>query len=575
MDYVAWLRNSGARIAAFESDPSRYMVAVVGSGAAGLSAAYELLRCGVDVTVFEATDRIGGRLFSMKPGDGSLFEMGAMRFSPSERLLHYYANVFNASGASTIIFEEALFPDPGENLTYITFQGSTYLYRPDEQNELPPSYSIVEKGWKAWYENGFTSKDEKISLIAPKQLTQWLAEDPRGNAGRIREAWSAYLQAFGNSSLYEAMQRIFTDENAPGCTQWKRIDFEFFGALGTGFGGFDALFPICFLDIMRFVINAVDAEHHAITTGVSSVVDGFLEQQIELPGKPADRVRNHVRTRMPVTAITRAGTGLRLSFQDKPSEEFDRVIVATSHRAMELTLGLANNGSGRLLETDVTDALRRVHLEYSSKVFVETQRFWASAEPQWPRNVVGDTLLRNLYTLDYGTGRPGVLLFSYTWADDSQKQVTFTDPQDRLNLLLKDLDTISPALAATVASSIDRSTARFIDWQNTPYYFGAFKLNLPGQDAYVHSLFYDFLKVGSSLDGKVYLAGDSVSWMGGWVESAFQTGLNAAAAVAKSLGGSLTAASDSPFQQLRPDDYHYGRAVVRGTDSTPERLAIG
>ena len=126
MDYVAWLKQSGNAIA-FIQNASSYGVAVIGSGAAGLAAGYELLRCGVNVTVYEAGDRIGGRLFTSpsSTGDGNVFEMGAMRFTPSEQLLHYYSNIFTLSGASTITFDTGTFPDPGVNLTYISFQGET------------------------------------------------------------------------------------------------------------------------------------------------------------------------------------------------------------------------------------------------------------------------------------------------------------------------------------------------------------------------------------------------------------------------------------------------------------------
>ena len=48
-------------LAACEALP-RYRVAIVGGGFAGLAAAWYLRQCGVGVTVFEATDRLGGRV---------------------------------------------------------------------------------------------------------------------------------------------------------------------------------------------------------------------------------------------------------------------------------------------------------------------------------------------------------------------------------------------------------------------------------------------------------------------------------------------------------------------------------
>src|SRR5689334_3925114 len=46
------------------SGPGR--VIVVGAGLAGLTAAYELGRAGFDVTVLEARDRIGGRVYTIR-----------------------------------------------------------------------------------------------------------------------------------------------------------------------------------------------------------------------------------------------------------------------------------------------------------------------------------------------------------------------------------------------------------------------------------------------------------------------------------------------------------------------------
>jgi tryptophan 2-monooxygenase len=574
MNYVKWLGTQGAPIASIPN-AGKVRVAVIGSGGGGLAAALELLRCGVDVSIFEATDRIGGRLFTSPSGsgDGNLFEMGAMRFTPSERVLHNYCDQFNASGASQIDFSTDPFPDPGgEDITYIVFQGQTYHYTPDGgTDDFPPSYAKVQNGWKAFTRDGFKSADGSISVLGTDVLTGMLALSFTGGPP-VQEAWQAYIDAFGNSSLYEGMVRIFTDPNAPGGAVWDPIDFEFFGALGTGFGGFGPLFPIGFLDILRFVINAVDSDQHELLTGVESIVQGFLNQPVPFEGSTAT-LEPRVRINTPITGLAVQGNSVELSFAGGAVETFDRVVVATSHRSMELTMGLGySNGGGPLSET-VADAVRRLHLENSSKVFVESGAFWDQSRPgsnyNWPRNVVGDTILRNLYALTYpgAPAQTGALLFSYTWAEDSVKQQCYSDPQARLGLLFTDLATIDQELADKVQGSVIAATAQVIDWQLEFYYFGAFKLNLPGQEPYVQSLFYDFQKARDVGPGEippdclVYLAGDSIGFLGGWVENALETGVNAAAGVAVSLGGTLTNPKAGPFEQLDRNTYNYGTAA--------------
>ena len=51
-------------------------VAVVGAGFAGLACAADLAGAGIDVTVFEASARVGGRVWSDVMPDGARFERG-------------------------------------------------------------------------------------------------------------------------------------------------------------------------------------------------------------------------------------------------------------------------------------------------------------------------------------------------------------------------------------------------------------------------------------------------------------------------------------------------------------------
>lgn len=71
-------------------------VIVVGAGLAGLAAAWELVQLGHDVTVLEAQNRPGGRVWTLREAfaDGLYAEFGAVSFADSFHHLVRYANTF-------------------------------------------------------------------------------------------------------------------------------------------------------------------------------------------------------------------------------------------------------------------------------------------------------------------------------------------------------------------------------------------------------------------------------------------------------------------------------------------------
>ena len=69
-------------------------VAVAGAGLAGLAAADELARAGHRVDVFEARDRVGGRVWSRRLDNGAVVEMGAEYILPGNSAVRELAERF-------------------------------------------------------------------------------------------------------------------------------------------------------------------------------------------------------------------------------------------------------------------------------------------------------------------------------------------------------------------------------------------------------------------------------------------------------------------------------------------------
>jgi tryptophan 2-monooxygenase len=235
-----------------------------------------------------------------------------------------------------------------------------------------------------------------------------------------------------------------------------------------------------------------------------------------------------------------------------------RVIVATTTRAMELKLGLTKYGANAFIAPAVAQAIMRTHVVSSNKVAAQIIKFWPGLSQF--RCLQTDGAAHQVYTLDYGVPGSAVCFMTYVWDDDAVKQQSITDGaptgQSGNETIYKYLYSTIQAIGGEVANWAQglrplpnpnnpsgppdyRDNVVFEEWQSSPYFGGAFKLSEPGQDQYVHDMFFDYQKAGTSRDTGLYIAGDCLAWTSGWVEGALTTGLNAAAAVLTSLGGTL------------------------------------
>lgn len=515
--------------------PAGKRVAVVGAGAAGLCAAFELLKCGVVPTIYEATDRYGGRAWSRPfTGDGGAFaEMGSMRVPPSQRTFGVYAKMFGMQALS------GGFPDPGHVPTLLYYENQPYAWAPG--TAPPPPFDAIANDFADW-----------IASLSEPLYAPWRKGDMPG----VQKVWQQYIDTYKNVSFYRAVVQAMPN--------WSPEYLNAFGALGVGSGGFGPLYGIGMMEMLRIILLQWEDKQQLYVDGMTSLCDGFYTTAVNVPGLKRASLQslNALQLNTPIVGIDYNPSTRRpmVLIGATSPVEFDAVIVATTTRSMEIigmTMPAPLTQLTSLLDEQVKVALRNLHMASSSKMFIRTQtKFWKS--PGVPQTIQTDELPRGVYALDYPATPYGVVLISYTWEDDSVK------------LQLLDLPTRFARLRSTIAkinatwgqNLVPMNDEIFnIDWQSEPYYYGAFKLNFPGQEPGVQAAYYQFMNaMNPNTDKGIYLAGDGVSYSGGWTEGALQTAINCATAVAFRLGGKLPGYNALTGQS--PTLYNYGTPEV-------------
>jgi hypothetical protein len=190
----------------------------------------------------------------------------------------------------------------------------------------------------------------------------------------------------------------------------------------------------------------------------------------------------------------------------------------------------------------------------ASKTFtrIPSESFMPGKWPQYvtpnqPTASVGVTLTdkypRGAYWLRSSEEYSGVLV-SYAWGNDSTKMEAVSQSLYRNDMLATAFTrmTSDVAMAAAYRHVRDALAASAytvtIDWQEKVGMFGAFKLDYPGDYYHTSSLAFHYT-IANATDEPVvpaqvvYLAGCSISFLGGWIEGAAMSGINAATAILK------------------------------------------
>lgn len=461
-----------AALAACSGAGERRDIAIVGGGVAGLTAAYRLSRAGQRVTLYEASDRLGGRMFTRRDfnEDGQFCELGGELVDADHTALR------NLAGELGVEIQRVA-PEDGEEFYFVGGRLRT------QRDMIDPA----------------TGRGAFARLAAR------IAED-QGALLDAQENWTAHARELDVLPLNQYLARL--SNLAPGWAM-EVLDLAYRGEYGLPTSEQSSLNLVDFIGTETahgFHVFGESDESFRIAGGSSSLPEALTAQ---LGG--VRRMMQHA-----LVSIARREGGVRLAF-DAPEGRVERdhthVVLATPFTKLRTVEGI----DALELGDEQLRAIRELGYGDNSKLMVSTRsRPWTSA--RWPAPPVGvfytDRAQLIWETSRGQEGEHGIL-------------TNFLQGQQDRAAALADMRAAVGAMSADSGAALDDSKTAFMIWARQPFALGSYSTPRVGQ----YTTLLEHTATPSE-DGRIHFAGEhtSVDFMG-FMNGAVESGERAAAAL--------------------------------------------
>ncbi|KAI0338506.1 amine oxidase [Trametopsis cervina] len=510
-------------------------IGIVGAGCAGLYAAMILETLRIPYEILESNNRIGGRIFTHRftpeardapvndPRRYDYVDIGAMRF-PNIPFMKRVFNLFDRLELDDLLIEYKY----DANNTFDMYNG----VRHNSADPTPQGVDIY-------------GVSETQGGTVPDSFVQ------QGVDNVAAAIFKPYSEAFNNLPFPEAWKLLA--EQDPYSTRGYLLSkekypepvVEWLETFQTATGLYNDAFVESTMDAMDFGSSTaktdsgkqgkpLDYSWYCIDGGSDHITDRMAKK---LSVQPVTDAR--------VTTIATIPGGVKVVTRSRwnvVEEHTYSQVICTAPLGCLAAIDISRED----LSYTQRVAIRALNYDTSTKVALKFKsRWWEDPKIMNDRPIKGgssstDLPIRTCVYPSYGlttTGTPsGVLLASYTWAQDAQRlgglaQPSGTDAAAQLvELTLDNLSQLHGVSREAMGPLLD---AFAYDWHNDPHARGAFALFGPGQfgqSEQGNSLFAS-MKSPAGRNGRLHIAGEATSahhaWVLGALNSAWRAVYNA------------------------------------------------
>jgi monoamine oxidase len=453
-------------------------VVILGAGVAGLCAAYELGKRGYDCTILEARNRPGGRVWTVRNGstlteiggqteratfsEGLYFNPGPARVPQHHVTIDYYRELGVAIEPFTILNENAYVFSRKERPQKVRAREVRYGVRSDLDELLAKAIA-------------HDRLDDPMSPAEKKHVLQYLRDDGAlnkayGHARASGDGRFGYVRPPGAANDPGVERDPLNLKTLVDAFEWQLIfgdfSYDWQPAMFQPVGGIDAL-----------------------------------------PRAFAARLPGIIRYNSVVTYIGKRPNGVRITYRQDGGP----------HRALDADYAICTIPLSVLRQVpgDWTPAMRHAiaSIKYAdtTKTGLEfKRRFWEEDDRIFGGISWTDQPIRQIWYPSTGyLSQRGVLTGMYTFEHEATKMGKLT-PRERTQAALAYGAELHPQYGAEFSSSFS------IAWQNVPHSQG-------GWASYTDAQRRNVFPILNRPDHNIYLAGEHMSYDGGWQAGALDS----------------------------------------------------